>query len=372
MKGDEFMNSKELLLDKWKKRKVLNITNIKVMKIVKIAVGSTVSILIADLLGLKFSASAGVITLLSIQDTKKETFIIAGKRLLAFLMALLIAFVLFESFGYSAFTFGGFLLLFVSGTYLFELQDGLSMSAVLITHFLIEKNMELSFIGNEILIFSIGTIIALLFNLYIPKNEDAVKEDMRILEDKMKEILRIMGRCIISEKDIPDSIDGNNLPINKKCYPECSLDELIQSTDKHINEALTKAYENMNNTLLTDTRYYIQYFEMRKLQCSILKRIKEQLCMLTSVPKQAMPISDFINRTADSFHEYNNGEALLIELSAINQKFKVEPNPENREEFENRAILFLLLSQLESFLLVKKNFTLNISQKQIERFWDDK
>lgn len=367
------MNSKESLLDKWKNQKILNVTNIKIMKVVKIAIGSTISILIADLLGLKFSASAGIITLLSIQDTKKETFIMAGKRLLAFLMAILIAFVLFESFGYSAFTFGAFLFLFVSSTYIFGLQDGLSMSAVLITHFLIEKNMELSFIGNEILIFFIGTTIALLFNLYIPKNEDAVKEDMRILEDKMKEILRIMGHCIISAKDISDSVDGNNnLPINRKCHTECSLDELIQSTDKHIKEALSRAYENMNNTLLTDTRYYIQYFEMRKLQCSILKRIKEQLCMLTSVPKQSIPISNFINRIADSFHEYNNGEALLIELLAIKQKFKGEPNPENREEFENRAVLFLLLSQLEGFLLVKKNFILNISQKQIQRFWDMK
>lgn len=367
------MNSKDSFVVEKKKQKFLKVTNIKVMKIVKIAIGSTISILIADLLGLQYSASAGIITLLSIQDTKKETFIVAGKRLLAFIMAIFIAFVLFESFGYSAFTFGTFLLLFVSGTYLFELQDGLSMSAVLTTHFLIEKTMELSFIGNEILLFFIGTIIALLFNLYIPKNTDAVKEDMRILEDNIKEILRIMGHCIIREKEILEPFDANyNLPINEKCYAECSLDQLIQLTDNHIKEALTRAYENMNNTLLTDTRYYIQYFEMRKHQCSILKRIKEQLCMLTNVPKQAMPISDFINRIADSFHEYNNGEALLIELTAIKQKFKGEPNPENREEFENRAILFILLSHLENFLQVKKNFVMNISQKQIERYWDAK
>ena len=43
------------------------------LKILKIAAGTGISIIIAEVLGLRYSASAGVITLLSIQDTKRET-----------------------------------------------------------------------------------------------------------------------------------------------------------------------------------------------------------------------------------------------------------------------------------------------------------
>ena len=43
------------------------------LKILKIAVGSLLAMAAAQALGLRYSSSAGVITLLSIQDTKRET-----------------------------------------------------------------------------------------------------------------------------------------------------------------------------------------------------------------------------------------------------------------------------------------------------------
>ena len=45
--------------------------NINLIKVIKIAVGTGLAIFIADTFGLNYSASAGIITLLSIQDTKK-------------------------------------------------------------------------------------------------------------------------------------------------------------------------------------------------------------------------------------------------------------------------------------------------------------
>ena len=45
----------------------------RLLKILKIAVGSMLAMAAAQALGLRYSSSAGVITLLSIQDTKRET-----------------------------------------------------------------------------------------------------------------------------------------------------------------------------------------------------------------------------------------------------------------------------------------------------------
>ena len=56
-----------------------------VLKVVKIAGGSLLAMLIAEGLGLNYAASAGVITLLSIHDTKRETIRLMARRMSAFL-----------------------------------------------------------------------------------------------------------------------------------------------------------------------------------------------------------------------------------------------------------------------------------------------
>lgn len=50
------------------------------LKLIKIAVGSVASIFLADVLGLGYSTAAGIITLLTIQDTSRETITISVKE----------------------------------------------------------------------------------------------------------------------------------------------------------------------------------------------------------------------------------------------------------------------------------------------------
>ena len=67
------------------------------LKLVKIAVGSAASIFLADMMGLSYSTAAGIITLLTIQDTSRETIAISVKRIFAFLLA-----TFFFLYGFSA------------------------------------------------------------------------------------------------------------------------------------------------------------------------------------------------------------------------------------------------------------------------------
>ena len=71
------------------------INNFNLTKAFKIALAAVLSILTADLLGLKYAVTAGLITVLSIQNTKRETLRTARNRGLAFLCALIIAFLFF-------------------------------------------------------------------------------------------------------------------------------------------------------------------------------------------------------------------------------------------------------------------------------------
>lgn len=55
-----------------------------IVKAFKIALAAVLSILTANLLGLKYAVTAGIITVLSIQNTKRETLKTARNRGLAF------------------------------------------------------------------------------------------------------------------------------------------------------------------------------------------------------------------------------------------------------------------------------------------------
>lgn len=45
------------------------------------------------------------------------------------------------------------------------------------------------------------------------------------------------------------------------------------------------------------------------------------------------------------------------------------PLPASREEFENRAILYHILMDLEEFLKMKKKFVDSLTEDQMERYW---
>lgn len=334
-----------------------------VLKVLKIGVGSCVAILIANYFGLAYSASAGVITLLSIQDTKKETMILALRRFLTFVIAMCIAGIIFLNFGYNAITFGTFLLGFISVCYTLKLEDSIAMSAVLTTHFLAEQSMSFYWIRNELSLMLIGVTISIFLNMFMPRNIEEIRRDQFEIEEDMKNILNRMAFNILTEEQCQSS---------EICYrEEAGLnEESIKNLEEHLEKALSRAYKNMNNTLLSDTRYYIGYMEVRKNQCAILKDIYAQIALLNAVPAQAYLISDLLKDMSSSFHEYNNAKDLLEELNLIKEKFKHDTLPTTRNEFENRAILYYILNDLELFLTMKKDFVLSLSEADINTFWN--
>lgn len=89
---------------------------------------------------------------------------------------------------------------------------------------------------------------------------------------------------------------------------------------------------------------------MLKIALDLLGRLSINL--LT----KSIMISNYLERVADLFHEFNNVEELLLEQRQLFESFKTEELPSTREEFENRAILFQILRDLEYFLQLKRSF----------------
>lgn len=327
--------------------KIINkIKRVNLFLIFKSGLGSAFAIFIASRLNLLYSASAGIITLLTIQNTKKETLDIALKRIYAFLIAVILAYAVFSNIGYTILAFGVFVFIFVGIANILKIEVGISMNSVLITHFLVEARMDIELVTNEALILLIGMSTGILVNLIMPKNTEKIKRNQKIVEDKIREALSCMAKMLEGGQDCSYVLK------QKDNFAFLNLNQLI-------DDLLVKAYEDAGNTLLRETKYRISYLEMRKHQVAILRDITESIDAIHDVLPESFKISSYINKVSLEFTESNNVKDLLIELEELYEFFRNEKLPSSREEFENRAILYNLLRDLEKFLNVKRSFIEN-------------
>lgn len=320
-------------------------------KVSKIAIGSTISILLSVALGLEYSISAGIITLLTIQDTKKETIFITLKRIVSFIIAALLSLILFGKLGFTTINFGIFLFLFVGICSIANLQDGISMNAVLATHYILSERIDITMIANEFSLLLIGASIGTLINLIMSDNKNKIKQIQEEIEEDLRKILFRMAYFLREE----DKVRYTN---------QCFL-----PLQQHINLGLKHAYTNMNNTLFQESQYFIRYMEMRNQQLQILISIYEKIKSLTTVPEQATPLSAFIEQIANTLTESNNAKELLEAEQYLEEGYKQTSLPTSREEFEDRAILFMILKDYKVFLLIKEQFVDALTKEQIDKYW---
>lgn len=304
----------------------------------KTGIGASVAMIIAKQLGLQYAVSAGIITILSVQNTKKQSVKIAIQRIASFLIALFIASILFKVLGYYAVTFGIFLLIFIPITVKLRLEQGIVVSSVLITHLLVEKSTSMFWVWNELLLMLIGVCIALVLNLYMPSIEGQIKKDQVYIEEKMKEILIHMAKAL------------------KENHNSIGEEELFNNLKERLSTARNNAYQNLNNYFLLDASYYVQYMEMRTQQFETMKRMKEHFKKFFMTYEQTIMIADFTEQVAHSFHEKNTCEQLIKDVNELRENFRKMSLPVTREEFENRAMLFQFLNDMEQFLMIKNEF----------------
>ncbi len=309
-----------------------------VLKGIKITIASVLAIMAADLLDLSYYATAGIITILTIQNTKRETFITARDRTLAFALALIIAWSAFQIFGYGFAAFAIYILLFSVSCLVMKWQAAIAMDSVLITHFLAEQSMSMPILLNEIMLFFIGTFFGILVNLDLRRNENAFWQWADQVDEQMKRILSYMSAWILTE--------------DKSEYE----DSCFAALEDAVFRAEEVAWRNVKNTLFQQSRYEVEYISMRRKQMEVLKRMQESILMLFNVPKQAAPVSGLLKQVEVEYHRDNDIQLLMKDLIFLLKQMKQEELPKERQEFENRAVLYYILMQLKEFLSLKQEF----------------
>ncbi len=304
----------------------------------KIVVAAVASIFLAHILNLNYQVSAGIVAMLTIQPTKRETIETAIGRLVAFIIALIIAFISFKVFDFTLTAFFVYLILFIFICQIFGWTSAMTMNSVLISHFLTGKSMDFAAIINEVMIFAIGVGVGILANMHLRKNVDYIEKLKNATDEQIKNILEQMAKGILNQ-DITD-------------YCEESFFELRN----HIRMAKNVAEVNYKNQLRREDIFDLEYIRMRDKQYLVLYEMYKFVIKLDAKPITAGKISDFLMEVSISYHRDNTCEELMEHFYEMDEYMKTSPLPVERNEFENRATLYGLMRHIEEFLQIKMDF----------------
>jgi uncharacterized membrane protein YgaE (UPF0421/DUF939 family) len=297
---------------------------------VKMIFAAICSICVAQLFNLDFAISAGIVAILTIQPSKRETFSTAIARFYGFVIAIVISFICFKIFGITTLGFFVYLTIYVFICQKFRWYSAIAMNSVLISHFLSIGVMNFQTIVNESLIFLIGVLFGILVNLHLHKNTKEMNRLKNLLTEQVQKIINRMSQRII---------DQNLQNYDGKCFIQLNKDFYLAKEIADVN------YKNQLKKDDSD----IKYLENLGNQIGILYEMYKRVKNIKTQPSTAKIISDFLQKVSLEYPIQNN-EILLNEFNSIWQEMKNRPLPQTRQEFEDRAELFTLLELIEEFL----------------------
>lgn len=310
---------------------------INLLKILKLSFGSSLAIFIAWLLNLQYSTVAGVIVLLTVKNTKKETIKGVVGKIYGFILCSAFAYLCFNIIGYNLISFSIFIFIVISVCFLLKIQDVIAMCVVIGSHYFLQGEISLRWILNEAGIFTIGTGIGVIINMYIPSNINKIYKGQIKLQEEVSTVLIDIADFIIN-------------PDNKNMYSQN-----LHTLNTLIDNSISEAYNNINNNLLSDTKFFLEHMEIIKSQRYILENLYSYVSQLHSTPPQGHIISAFIHKIGYSNFDIDTVNSLLDEANRLILNMKNQPLPLDRVEFEDRAVLFLCLIDLKKFLINRKN-----------------
>lgn len=234
----------------------MNIKQIDFLRIFKIAAAASIGCLLAVLFQLQTPTSAGIIAILSLQNTRRETFSLVARRIFSFFPSMTVAIVVFYLMGYQIPSIFVYLILFAGICELFSLQNTLVSNTVLVLHLYAAQSVHPALLVNELLLLLTGTSCGILMNLYMPGNSAKIRRAQSELEQIFRNTFHRIARDIVMDKQLACTF-----------FDLSDLDLILKKLEK-------EAHENQGNTLLSDEQYFVKYVEMRKNQ----KLVVEKLC----------------------------------------------------------------------------------------------
>ncbi|PLS15335.1 hypothetical protein CVD28_23705 [Bacillus sp. M6-12] len=303
---------------------------------IKTAIGTAAAITIAQWCGLDSFPSAGIIAILCIQVTKKQSLRASWNRFAACMIAMAFSAIFFEGISFHPAVIGFLMLLFIPFTVAVGVKDGIVTSSVIILHFYSAGKVTLGLFINETALITIGIGVALIMNLYMPSVEIELSRFQEEIEDKFEIILK---EIVVYLKTGESNWGGKE----------------ITEASGLISEAKLLAIRDVENRFLGNEDDYYHYFKMREKQFEILERILPLVTSIPSIVKQSAMIANFLEEISNNVHPQNTAYIYLEQLSEMKLEFESMDLPKTREEFESRAALLQLMKEIEEYLNIKNS-----------------
>ena len=307
------------------------ITKLVGLRTLKTAIGAGLAVFIAQLLNLSYGVNAGIVVILSLQNTKKKSFELAGIRISATFVALIIGAVVYSILGFSPLAFGIYLLLFIPVAVKLKLNDGIVPASVLVSHLLASKDISVLSLSNEMAQMLIGAGIALILNMYMPGLKKHIEADFQgIHKTKILLIEELINTLegqqndssmdkLIDEIRLRVNLSDERINLDEKEYPinELSTFRNKLKSEKQVVESILYMIRiakiinenNYNNTVLID----------------LTKEFKNNLVFNSSNSSLEGKLENYLNSLNSSEHSLLENLNKAISYQYLNElKFMIE------------------------------------------------
>ena len=305
----------------------------------KMSIASVVTIVIADLIGLEYAITAGILAVLSIQLTRKDSYVLAIKRFLDAILAIGLFTLLFVLFGYSVLVFVLATILFIGVSFAMKIDTGIVPGLVLASHILLSGTYQFETILNSFLLIFVASVVALILNVIYPLNTKNILENIvDEIDSYIKEDLAQLATCMSNVPFISSSLASHEF-IHKK-----------------LENALYKAELNDKDMMFDQDHKHMSYIHMRQAQ---MKRIHQIYELMLNIPDHHPHIDKlqvYIRDLQNDISRHDLASMQLIKLDTLLEEFKASTLPKTRIEFETRAVLYQMMFELQAFLEEKIAF----------------
>lgn len=303
----------------------------------KTAVGVALAVAIGYYFQLDFYGSAAILTILCIQTTKKKSLHAVYTRVVASLVVLLLAYILFEWISYNALMLGVLILLLVPILVMLKVAAGFVSSAVILMHIYTVQHFTFDLLLNELAIMAIGYGVALAVNMNMPDNTRKMEQYRQQIENDY----RVIFSEIVKYLRNGDALwDGR---------------ELIHAAET-LNKAKALAYLEVENHLTRKENLYYTYFDMRERQLEIIERVLPKVTTLPVIVEQSELVADFIQDLGEHVHSGNTASTYREKLDVVREEFASMPLPKDHETFRAMAGLYTFIEEMDEYLAIKQSF----------------
>ncbi|HAS73730.1 MAG TPA: hypothetical protein DCS67_06260 [Clostridiales bacterium UBA8960] len=301
---------------------------------IKTVIGAALAVYISQRLNLAYAVNSGIIVILSVQATRKKSRDLAIMRIGSTILALGIGTIVFTLIGYSAISFGVYLLFFIPIATRLKFNDGIVPCSVLVSHLVAVESVALPSLLNEMMQMLIGAGIGFILNLYMPSLDKQIKKDIVEIEAMFKQILKNMATSLRNQQPLVDHT-------------------LYHDLEQKLKICNNRAWMESENKMTKEVTEHVKYIEARLAQFEMLHHMKRYFKRIRGHYDQTMMVAELTDMISNRFDKTSTLEEIIDTFKAYRLRFKEMKLPQTREEFENRSLLYEYVNDLEHFLEAK-------------------